>query len=70
MQQLDRILEATLEILLPQISFGLMLFMQQLQLLRFSLFCFELHDFGYPTVDLCLEQGIVSSEAVHLSLRR
>jgi hypothetical protein len=34
------------------------------------LFCFELSDFGNQTVDLSLEQGIVSSEAVHLSLQR
>jgi hypothetical protein len=70
MQQLDRILEVTSETLLPRIGFGLVLVMQQLQFLSLSLFYFELSDFGNQTVNLSLEQGIVSSKAIYLSLQR
>jgi hypothetical protein len=44
--------------------------MQKLQFLRFSLLCFELSDFGSQTVDLRLQQGLVSIKAIHLSLQR
>jgi hypothetical protein len=48
--------------LLPRIDFGLVLVMEELQLLSFRLFYFELSDFGSQTVNLSLQQELSAAK--------
>jgi hypothetical protein len=69
-QRVDCTLEQLSKTLLPRIGFSLVLVMQKLQLLSFQLFCFKMGDFSSQTVDLSLQQRIISCEAINLSLQR
>jgi hypothetical protein len=69
-QRVDCNLEALSKTLLLRIGFGLVLVMQNLQLLSFRLFCFQLGDFGSQTIDLGLQQRIISYEAINLSFQQ
>jgi hypothetical protein len=67
MQRVDGSLEALSESLLLQFGFGLVLVTQ---LLSLRLVGFKRGNFGSQTVDLSLQQRVISCEAINLSLQR